>query len=160
MLDFLADSDIILASRGRLVRKIILGFLLICSFLAAAEITDFLGKTHVDVLNYYGPPNRIFSVRQSKVTEDDVVFNYEQSFMYFYASKLYRVLYSSEYQDKIYKELKIGDKRSKLISYFGRNYSLEQDGLIWRLDDFLVIARLNGKDRLTSLWFISKKEEL
>ncbi len=142
------------------MRKIIVSFICLFSFLAAQEITDLLGKTHVDVLNYYGPPNRIFSVRQNNAAEDDVVFNYEQSFMYFYASKLYRVLYSSEYKEKIYKDLKIGDKKNKLTGYFGRNYSLEKDGLVWRLDDFLVVARLDDKERLTSLWFVINKEDL
>ena len=139
------------------MKRLLVSFCILISILIAAEepqITDFLGQTYVQVIKNYGFPNSIFPLRQNNPKEDDIVFNYENSFFYFYNNKLYRIFYSSEYQGKIYKDLKIGSKKSKLTAYFGKKYKLEEDGYLWRLKDYIIVAKLDDKNKLKSIWFI------
>lgn len=140
-------------------KKTFIFFLLVSSLVFAASVTDYLGETYVKVIKGYGFPNSIFPVRQSTATQDDVVFMYDFSYFYFYNNHFYRVYYSSEYKNEIYKGIKIGAKKSALTNVFGDKYSLEKDGLIWNMKNYLVLAKMDESNRLKGLWFIKEVQK-
>jgi hypothetical protein len=143
------------------MKKVVIVLLLIVSFCLAdpKPIINYLGQTYIGVMKDYGFPNSIFPVRGKTVAQDDVVFMYEFSYMYFYSNKLYRVFYSSEYKDEIFKGIKVGSKKSSLTKVFGTKYILEEESLLWRFTGYLVAAKMDKENRLKSLWFIKEVEK-
>lgn len=138
---------------------VVLFLIISCCFAAPKPVINYLGQTYVGVMKDYGFPNSIFPVRGKTAEEDDIVFMYEFSYMYFYGNKLYRVFYSSEYKDEIFKGIKIGAKKSALTKVFGSKYTLEDESLLWRFTGYLVLAKMDKENRLKSLWFIKEVEK-
>jgi hypothetical protein len=124
-----------------------------------AEDTALLGKNYIAVMKAKGFPNAVFPVRQSVAAQDDVVFMYNFSYVYIYNNKAYRIFYSPEYRGEIFQGLKIGDPKSGLTKRFGDKYSLEKDGLLWTLREYLILAKVDEKNTLKSLWLITKVEK-
>ena len=133
--------------------------ILLCASAWAQSVTDLFGKTYVDVIRAYGYPNAIFPVRQSIPDKDDVVFEYAGSFLYLYSNRCYRAFYSSEYTGVITGTLKIGSSKTSVIELFGSRYTLEKEGLVWKKDKYIIIAKLDEANCLKSLWFITKVEK-
>jgi hypothetical protein len=95
-------------------------------------------------------------IRQSTPEKDDVAFVYGGAYLYFYNNRFYRAYYSSDFKGDILKGLKIGSFKSELIKNFGEKYDFEQDGLVWHRPGYLVIAKMNDRNRLLGLWFIKE----
>lgn len=133
--------------------------LVFISLLGAVPVTDMLGQDYTVIIKTYGFPNSIFPVRQSIPDKDDVVFEYSAAYLYLYNNRCYRVFFSSEYQDEIVSGVSIGSNRAALVKAFGQRYTLESDGLVWKKDKYVVLAKLSEKSTLQNLWFITKVEK-
>jgi hypothetical protein len=137
-------------------------FLSLCIFLSmlwAVPVTELLGKDYQEIIRTYGFPNSIFPVRQSIPDKDDVVFEYASAYMYLFNNRCYRVFFSSEYEHEIVLGVKIGANKAALVNAFGQKYTLENDGLVWKRDKYLVVAKMSETSTLVNLWFITKVEK-
>ena len=128
-------------------------------FAKPKPIIEYLDKNYIVVMKDFGFPNSIFPVRGQTASQDDVVFMYEFSYMYFYNNKMYRVFYSSEYPHEIFNGIKIGAKKGALTAVFGNKYTLENEGLLWHFKEHLVLAKMDEQNRLKSLWLIKEVDK-
>lgn len=144
--------------KGVFMRSLIFA-LIFSSLLWAVPVTELLGKDYQVIIRTYGFPNAIFPVRQAVPDKDDVVFQYEDAYMYLYNNKCYRVFFSSEYIGEILPGVKIGSNKAALVKELGGRYTLEKDGLVWQKEKYLVIAKLSEKSTLKNFWFITKVEK-
>lgn len=140
-------------------KRILIILIFINMIFAAQSGFNLLGENYIKVIKEYGFPNSIFPVRQNVPANDDVVFMYEFSYFYFFNNRLYRIFYSSEYKEEIYKGIKIGAKKAALTNAFGGKYSLESDGLLWRMPNYLVLAKMDAENRLKGLWLIKEVQK-
>ncbi len=120
---------------------------------ASARVVDpssFLGATLSQVLETFGAPKTVHSVRGPEAWQDDVVFVYEDLDVYWFRDRVWQVRADSAYG------LKAGDTRELAISLLGEPLHRLEDAFVYQLPSRAWPIRLrvgfDAEGRLTKLF--------
>jgi hypothetical protein len=146
----------------KILFPLLIFFFLLSAGLSGAEpvknIESLLGKNFREVFQKIGYPEHIFSVRQKKPADDDVVmvYNFEDEYfyLYFYNNNFYRVLIPSTFKGNFY-NIKIGSSLKDVKFIFGSNIKKEGEDYYYELKDKVYSFKIK-QNKVQNIWLIKQ----
>jgi len=84
-------------------------------------LSEYLGLFPRQIIEQYGAPDEVFSVRGDSENEDNAVFYYFNShrYFFFFKNRVWQIRYDKRYADTFYAKLSMGMSSEKAVEILG-----------------------------------------
>ncbi|MBN2617524.1 MAG: hypothetical protein JXR64_04355 [Spirochaetales bacterium] len=96
---------------------------------------NYIGFTPKEIVNQFGSPDFVYTLRGSRPEEDDVVFFYDSRlYIYFNQNRVWQLRVDEQTPFEI-NGIKMGDSKEKVSSILGEIYEEKEDSLVFKRPD-------------------------